>query len=717
MSEWTARSVDLFPWRGQSLRLAFVVENALGFLNVHLDDIRLPAASVAPTIFDVYFGTNEVPATTEFLGSTTNHFWTLPMLEGGVDYYWQIRARRDTTVVAGPFWLFTTAGNHGTARIFDFGERWRYWAAGSLPGKGWFGTSFDYSDWPLGVAPLGFGGLENTTIGYRTNGYTTFYFRTTFTVSDTNRLVSVVSRLKRDDGAVVYVNGVEAFRENMPAGAITYSNQASSIISGTEETTPVTNSIPPSLFRERTNFLAVEVHQRHNTLPLPSYSDDLLFDLELTITTNSGNFPPTVRWQSPAPFAAFSWPADISLAVTVQDESPSTGEAVFYANGVRLGSDTNSPYSLTWSNPPPGSYSLSCRFTDAGGLSAVTPAASISILPTSGTLLTLLPAGAVWSYDDSGTDLLTSWRLPSYKPYHWKSGPAQLGYGDGDEATEISYGRDYQNRNITTYFRAPFSNPALVSNLWLRLLRDDAAVLYLNGSEVFRNNLSPGHIASTNLALVELGPEEENDWIVASLPTNSLHTGANLLAVELHQANRRTLDASFDLELTALANPLPVVSLTSPAPNSRLFQPPSVPLTATASDPFGSVASVTFLVDDFPIGTVASPPYQLLWLEPAPGPHTLTARASDSLGATATSAAIAVTIQTPITLTITPLGSQFELSWAAGESGWQLQSTTNLTPPISWDAPTNQPSLSDGRYRLLLEREAIHRFFRLQLQP
>ena len=63
-----------------------------------------------------------------------------------------------------------------------------------------------------------------------------------------------------------------------------------------------------------------------------------------------------------------------------------------------------------------------------------------------------------------------------------RGGAAQLGYGEGDETTVINGGPD-NNRIVTTYFRRAFalSDPAAFSSLSFRLLRDDGAVVHLNG--------------------------------------------------------------------------------------------------------------------------------------------------------------------------------------------------------------------------------------------
>src|ERR1700704_3609930 len=65
----------------------------------------------------------------------------------------------------------------------------------------------------------------------------------------------------------------------------------------------------------------------------------------------------------------------------------------------------------------------------------------------------LVPANAVWKYLDDGSNQGTGWTAVSFDDSAWLSGPAQLGYGDGDEATVIGFCPNAMNRYITTYFR------------------------------------------------------------------------------------------------------------------------------------------------------------------------------------------------------------------------------------------------------------------------
>ena len=71
----------------------------------------------------------------------------------------------------------------------------------------------------------------------------------------------------------------------------------------------------------------------------------------------------------------------------------------------------------------------------------------------------LLPFGSTWKYRDNGSNQGTAWRAAAFDDSAWSSGPAELGYGDGDESTVVSYGPSATAKYITTYFRKTFSLP------------------------------------------------------------------------------------------------------------------------------------------------------------------------------------------------------------------------------------------------------------------
>ena len=163
----------------------------------------------------------------------------------------------------------------------------------------------------------------------------------------------------------------------------------------------------------------------------------------------------------------------------------------------------------------------------------------------------LVAATSIWKYLDNGTDQGTAWRATTFNDAAWASGAAELGYGDNDETTVVGFGSNSSNKYVTTYFRQQFQVTSLASfaQLKLRLIRDDGAVVYLNGVEIFRDNLPTGAIAYNTLALSTIGGSDESTYLEATVPKSALVAGTNTLAVEIHQDRGNSSDISFKLEL------------------------------------------------------------------------------------------------------------------------------------------------------------------------
>ncbi|HXC69848.1 MAG TPA: metallophosphoesterase [Pyrinomonadaceae bacterium] len=169
---------------------------------------------------------------------------------------------------------------------------------------------------------------------------------------------------------------------------------------------------------------------------------------------------------------------------------------------------------------------------------------------------TLVPTGASWKYLDNGSDQGTAWRASSFDDSSWPAGLAQLGYGDGDEATTLGFGPDANNKFITSYFRRAFNvtNASLFTTVTLRLLRDDGAVVYLNGVEVWRTNMPTGTIGHLTTASVAIAGADETTFVQTTINPSLLVNGTNVLAVELHQSGGTSSDISFDLQLIGSDN-------------------------------------------------------------------------------------------------------------------------------------------------------------------
>jgi hypothetical protein len=96
-------------------------------------------------------------------------------------------------------------------------------------------------------------------------GPLTSYFRNTFVFDDDPSRTELKLDLAVDDGAVLYLNGAEAYRFNMPAVPVDWSTPAASSVGDTPIITGIT--LPATNLVRGTNVLAVEVHQAFHTDP------------------------------------------------------------------------------------------------------------------------------------------------------------------------------------------------------------------------------------------------------------------------------------------------------------------------------------------------------------------------------------------------------------------------------------------------------------------
>jgi len=515
------------------------------------------------------------------------------------------------------------------------GSVWRYLDTGANEGVAWRARMFDDSGWSNGAAQLGFssGPAENdeATFLSPTNslGETnlTFYFRHTFDVPDVFAYTNLMVRLQRDDGAVVYLNGVEVFRSNMATGVVTSMTLA--MLAQDDGMALYAGPVDHTQLFPGNNVIAVEVHQNAAT------SSDVSFDLELL-----GNVVfqrPTVAITSPATGSVIGSPT-VVLVAEATDSDGVISMVEFSEGGTVLGVVTNAPFYFVNSNTPSGSYSYTATAVDSTGLCSTSAPVVITVAPA------LVPSRADWKYLDDGSEPAAAWVTAGFDDSGWSNGVAQIGFGEGDETTVLRRFSELTETSIITYYfrhTFPVSDPAAITGLTVRLLRDDGGIAYLNGTEIFRSNLPLGPVNSTTLAQLVA---EDSDFRAMRVNPQLLHAGQNVLAVEVHQINLTSSDVSFDLELLPnLAPRRPLVAITSPA-NSKIFLGPvNIMISALATDVDDAIASVAFYLDGRQAGMVTAEPYSLL-LENLLGNHTLVAVASDSLGLSSTSAPVNIGI-------------------------------------------------------------------------
>jgi len=158
---------------------------------------------------------------------------------------------------------------------------WKYLDDGSDQGTAWQELSFNDNSWKEGVGQFGYGdGDENTVVGFgpdSTEKYLTTYFRHKFNVEDPSKYETLLLKILRDDGAVVYINDNEVIRSNQLYGyPITYRTRAQLEVIGAEESTIyIEYKISADNLVSGENIIAVDVHQKN------PQTEDMSFDLML----------------------------------------------------------------------------------------------------------------------------------------------------------------------------------------------------------------------------------------------------------------------------------------------------------------------------------------------------------------------------------------------------------------------------------------------------
>lgn len=465
--------------------------------------------------------------------------------------------------------------------VFPTGSVWKYLDNGTDQGTAWRDWGFNDSTWASGPGQFGYGDgdeatqvEDNPTPGYNapdTDRFITTYFRRSFNITNASFVTNITARFRRDDGIVVHLNGSLLFSHNMPGGTIDYLTPASN--AGDDGNTTFTVNSPNTSLSNGLNVLAVEVHQDS------SGSSDISFDLALDIAGANLNALPNVAITTPPNNSFFRPGTNITITASASDSDGAVTNVSFFADFIKIGEVTSPPYTITWNNVPQGNYTLTAVATDDEGGARTSAGVAISVNTFTIEPVTVVSPGAVWKYLDNGTDQGTAWTTLSFNDASWLSGPAELGYGDNDEATRVEdnptpgYNGSDTDRYITTYFRHYFtlSNAASISNLTIRLVRDDGAVVYLNGSEIRRDNMPAGGIGYLTPALGAMSGTDETTFFVTT--TNGpLNNGTNVIAVEVHQNAANSTDVSFNLEL--IANVIQGATITNTIPPFVLSRNP-----------------------------------------------------------------------------------------------------------------------------------------------
>lgn len=561
------------------------------------------------------------------------------------------------SITSAPVNVTVSSPPNGDALI-SFGDVWKYEDNGLNLGTAWSASAYNDNAWMMGPARLGYGGDgEITTVSYGTNAnskYITTYFRKKFFVANPAAFSGLLLRLIRDDGPVVYLNGVEIYRTNLLAGTVSYNSLALTAIGGADETTPLDVTLTTAGLIPGTNTLAVEMHQDSVT------SSDIGFDLAL-IGLHNTNTMDGIYLTSPAHNTHYNMPATVSLTSYAASSAGAISLVEYYDGGGKVGQAASVPFAATWSGAPAGLHFLTAVATFGANQKMTSAPVAVVVGPAPPTIAPVFTPfinyGTAWKYWDTGTGASNGWQNLAFDDSAWPIGNARLGWGLDGESTLLTSGR------TTHYFRKTFvvTNGAALDTLTFNVIRDDGVVVYLNGLEVFRTNMPSGTIAASTLASVTINTPDETIPVVYSLatPGSGLLYGTNVIAVELHQATVGSSDAGFDLYLYGEGTSEARIYLGSPPNHSIQVAGLPIQFTAHAQAAAGrTLTAVEFFSDGTNFGQATALPYQVNCSGISTGLHTIVARSIDNLGNSLTSAPVQITVgYQPISLVLVPAGS------------------------------------------------------------
>lgn len=434
-------------------------------------------------------------------------------------------------------------------------------------------------------------------------GRTNYYFRTKFTLDASPRLTGLQLATVVADGAVFYLNGTEVLRWNMPAGPVGPTTLAVSNVPNPAYLGPF--DLPNTALVPGTNVLAVELHGAAGGI------SNLLFGAALSQTVTNVLVPPPVPLAFNEIASATNGEFWVELINSGADGLDLAGcvvslrgaltnvdhvlpsqvlgpGALVQVSEAALGFRPATGDRLFLYSPDLGSVLDAVvaqdrsrgRWPDASGQwwfpTTATPGSSNHFVfhdevvineimyhpparpaepATYGTNVMVSITNG-WKYHGLGTDLGTAWRSPGYDDTLWPAGPA-LFYNTtsvlpAPKQTQLSLTDASGGRIITWYFRTPFvfAGETGGAQLTLRPILDDGAVYYLNGVEIYRQNMPSGDIRYTTLASAGVAtPAYSGPFTV---PVTNLLEGTNLLAVEVHQftTNPIAADMAFGLEVS-----------------------------------------------------------------------------------------------------------------------------------------------------------------------
>ncbi len=303
--------------------------------------------------------------------------------------------------------------------------------------------------------------------------------------------------------------------------------------------------------------------------------------VNFTVVANNA---PTVTLTEPVAGTNVLVGTTVNVGATAADPDGAVASVEFYVDNVLRVTDTTAAYTYQYGDSLAGNHTISAVAVDNSG-ARTTNSTSITVTNVLG-VTAVLTNGSLWKYFEGGSDPGANWTTLAYNDAGWSNGYAELGYGDNDvnriETTVIGFGGNANLKNAAAYFRKTFNvaNASSFTGLVVRVLRDDHAIVRLNGNIIY-NDMTNALADISYLTYEQPAAPDDGNVYQNTNASNFLVNGPNILAVEVHQNATNSSDLSFDMMLLGVAPAGSALRIVRTSPNqAEVSWPDSTPVTA-----------------------------------------------------------------------------------------------------------------------------------------
>jgi hypothetical protein len=372
---------------------------------------------------------------------------------------------------------------------------------------------------------------------------------------------------------------------------------------------------------------------------------------------------PAVSITSPASGAAFAAPTTIAIQASASDPDGSIAKVEFFEGVTKLGETYGAPYQLSWSNVTRArEYSLTARATDNRGATATSAPVKINVnaynqapsvaiaSPAAGATFTAPASIAIQASaaDPDGTIAKVEFYQGTTKLGEDATAPYAFTWSNVSAGSYSLTVKAIDNLGVAAASAAvaitvtPPNQPPSVS-----IASPANNAVFVAPAAIAMTATASDPDAGGSIAKVEFfqGATKLGESTAApyQLTWSDVPAGSYALTAK---ATDNMGAVTTSAAVTVKVDTLPAVAITAPLPGTLFVAPATIAMTATASDPDagGSIAKVEFFQGATKLGEDTTAPYAFTWSNVPNGTYSLTARATDNLGKTTTSAPVTVTV-------------------------------------------------------------------------